>query len=328
MTPGISLEILDLRHFTAALLRPLLDAEGELWLKRLHWDYRASARLLMQYLDSRMLPGYAAVDAGRVLGYGFCVYEDSKAVIGDVFAAPQLAASAPEHGQTALEIEETLLAHILETLQHSPQVERIESQLLLHPSGNHGRIFRQNGFEIYRRLFMVQQLSRHVPLDQQHLPPELELRPWRDEDLNAAGRLISEAYTGHPDSLINDQYRSANGSLRFLHNIVRYSGCGVFSPGVSHVAVERSSREMVGIVLGSRVSPDSGHITQLCVRPRYRRQGLGRLLLAASAACFQAQGIREVSLTVTEANERAVELYKSESYTCTHMFDAAVWRRG
>ena len=33
----------------------------------------------------------------------------------------------------------------------------------------------------------------------------LELRAWRDDDLNAAGRLISEAYAGHPDSLINDQ---------------------------------------------------------------------------------------------------------------------------
>src|SRR6201995_3633694 len=87
-TPGVSLEILDLRHFTASLLRPLLELESDVWQQRLHWDYRASARLLMQYLDSRMLPGYAAVDAGRVTGYAFCVYEETKAVIGDVFALP------------------------------------------------------------------------------------------------------------------------------------------------------------------------------------------------------------------------------------------------
>ena len=70
------------------MLRPVLEAEGELWKQRLHWDYRASAKLLMQYLDNHMLPGYAALEAGQVTGYVFCVYEETKAVIGDVFALP------------------------------------------------------------------------------------------------------------------------------------------------------------------------------------------------------------------------------------------------
>jgi len=69
MAAGVSLEILDLRHFAAPVLRPVLDAEGELWSKRLHWDYRSSARLLMQYLDNHLLPGYAALEAGQVTGH-------------------------------------------------------------------------------------------------------------------------------------------------------------------------------------------------------------------------------------------------------------------
>src|SRR5580693_2978960 len=86
MATSVSIEILDLRHFSAPVLRPVLDAEGELWRQRLHWDYRTSSKLLMQYLDSHMLPGYAALEAGQVTGYAFCVYEETKAVIGDVFA--------------------------------------------------------------------------------------------------------------------------------------------------------------------------------------------------------------------------------------------------
>ena len=86
MASGVSIEVLDLRHFAAPLLRPLLEAEGDIWRRRLHWDYRTSAKLLMQYLDSHMLPGYVAMEAGQVTGYAFCVYEDTKAVIGDVFA--------------------------------------------------------------------------------------------------------------------------------------------------------------------------------------------------------------------------------------------------
>lgn len=329
MTSGVSFEILDLRHFTAPLLRPLLEAEGEVWRDRLHWDYQGSAKLLMQYLDSHMLPGYAALDGGKVTGYSFCVYEESKAVIGDVFALPDgHAGNSIGAPQTAVEVEETLLRHLFETLQHSPHVERIESQLLLHPSGIHRAVFREAGFEVYRRLFMVQQLESVNRDPQASLPPELELRAWRDEDLNAAGRLISEAYSDHPDSQINDQYRSPHGSLRFLHNIVRYSGCGAFAPRVSHVVVERASHEIVALVLGSRVSEQSGHITQLCVKPHYRRHGLGRLLLSVAAAAFARQDVSEVSLTVTEANEHAVGLYRSEGYACAHMFDAAVWQRG
>jgi len=340
MASGVSIEVLDLRHFAAPLLRPLLEAEGDLWRRRLHWDYRTSAKLLMQYLDSHMLPGYVAMEAGQVMGYAFCVYEESKAVIGDVFALasrPSDPGSTDHHSaedslfeaeaQPAREVEETLLRHLFETLQNSPQVDRIESQLLLHPSGAHADCFRQAGFEMYRRLFMVQPLAAVWNMPRPDLPPQLDLRPWRDDDLNAAGRLISEAYAGHPDSLINDQYRSAKGSLRFLHNIVRYSGCGTFSPQVSHVIFERSSRELVALVLGSRVSTQSGHITQLCVRPQYRRQGLARLLLSLAATWFFRQGVSEISLTVTEANVHAIELYRQEGYECTHTFDAAVWER-
>lgn len=328
MTPGISLEILDLRHFSAPLLRPLLEAEGDVWRERLHWDYRTSARLLMQYLDGHMLPGYAALDAGRVIGYAFCVYEETKAVVGDVFAQPgePTSVSGDRYLPSATELEHTLLRHLFETLQNSPQVDRIESQLLVHPSGQHSAVFREAGFELYPRLFMVQSLQS-APQPRAELPPALEMRLWRDDDLNAAGRLISLAYADHPDSVINDQYRSASGSLRFLHNIVRYSGCGVFVPQVSFVVTERGSRDLAGLILGSRVSDQSGHITQLCISPTYRRRGLARMLLNAAAAEFRRLGMSEVSLTVTQANTGAIGLYLHEGYECRHTFDAGVWER-
>jgi ribosomal protein S18 acetylase RimI-like enzyme len=188
-------------------------------------------------------------------------------------------------------------------------------------------MFLEAGFRIYHRLFMVQPLSGAWSRPLPALPAHLELRGWRDDDLNAAARLISEAYRGHPDSLINDQYHSPQGSLRFLNNIVRYAGCGAFSTIASHVVMDRASRELVGLVLSSRVSPESGHVTQLCIHPAYRRQGMARLLLAAAAAQFVRQGVAEISLTVTEANQDAIVLYTAEGYTCRHRFDAAVWQR-
>ena len=318
-----SSEILDLRHFSAAKLRPVLDAEGRIWKERLQWDYRASARLLMQYLDNHMLPGFAAVAAEQVIGYVFCVYEETKAVIGDVFALEH----GHEHTDQAHMLEDTLLKHLLELLVNSPQVDRIESQLLLHATGTHSEIFRRAGFDIFSRLFMVQHLAGLWSAPQPNLPSDLELRSWRDEDLAPAARLICDSYRNHPDSLINDQYRSVHGSMRFLNNIVRYSGCGTFSAPVSHVVVHRTSREFMALVLGSRVSQESGHITQLCVHPAYRRHGLARMLLGVAGFHFMRQGATEISLTVTEANQQAISLYNAEGYTCTHKFDAAVWER-
>jgi len=338
MAAAVSIEILDLRHFAAPVLRPVLDAEGEIWKERLHWDYRTSSKLLMQYLDSHMLPGYAALEGGQVTGYAFCVYEETKAVIGDVFALNcniagsdgQSAAPAPssQSPASALEIEQTLLRHLFETLLNSPQVDRIESQLLLHPSGVHSGIFRDAGFRVFRRLFMVQPLRNLWNHPRLELPRGLELRAWRDEDLTPAGQLISAAYRDHPDSVINDQYRSVHGSQRFLHNIVRYSGCGTFSPQVSHVVVNKSTKELVALLLGSRVSSQSGHITQICVHPGYRRLGLARMLLSVAAFHFMRHGATEISLTVTESNTTAIDLYHSEGYASAHIFDAAVWQRG
>jgi len=336
MASGLSLEILDLRHFAAPMLRPVLEAESAVWRERLNWDYLASAKLLLQYLDSRSLPGYVAVDGGQVTGYVFCVYEDAKAVIGDVFALPDGLPNGARHGLAmgkigeggaAREIEESLLQRLLELLLHSPGVDRIESQLLLHRDGEHSEIFLRAGFEVYRRLYMRRSLVGNPVEAKSKLTPELELRPWHDQDLNAAGRLIAEAYRDHPDSLINDQYRTVHGSQRFLQNIVRFPGCGVFSPQASHVIVDRIKREPIALLLGSRVSAQCGHITQICVHPAYRRLGLARQLLRVAAQQFQRQGMTELTLTVTEANVRAVSLYKSEGYGIAHLFNAAVWVR-
>jgi len=281
----------------------------------------------MQYLDNHMLPGFAALQSGRITGYVFCVYEENKAVIGDVFALPGAATDpgvepAPSHAT-----EETLLRHLFELLLNSPHVERIESQLLLHPAGTYTEMFRAAEFEIFRRLFLVQSLQSKSGPPSSNLPGNFELRLWREADLAPAARLICEAYHDHPDSLINDQYRSTHGSMRFLNNIVHYAGCGAFSAQGSYVVTDRDSRELAALVLGSRVSERSGHLTQVCVHPAFRRRGLARMLLAQAAYSFTRLGASEISLTVTEANREAIALYMDEGYTCAHSFDAAVWRR-
>ena len=319
------LEILDLRHFSANSLRPVLEAEGRVWSERLSWDYRTSTTLLLQYLEARALPGFVAVENGRVLGYTFCVYEDRKAVIGDVFALDD-----STYGYSQTEIEATLLSHLIALLQHSPGVERIESQLLLHTHELHGKLFRSAEFSVYRRIFMDLPLSRFSPSNaaarEGTLPAlDLQLRQWRDADFEAAGSLIANAYEGHLDSTINDQYRSVPGSLRFLHNIIRFPGCGTFDAAASHVLVSRKTGILAGLILCSKVRDDVEHITQLCVAGQARGNGLGALLLQVTANALKQRGFTRLSLTVTGGNERAAALYRRVGFTEQHTFDAMVW---
>ena len=55
-------------------------------MRSLCWDYSGSAEMVLRYMDAKILPGYAAVESGRVQGFSFFVYEGSKGVIGDLSA--------------------------------------------------------------------------------------------------------------------------------------------------------------------------------------------------------------------------------------------------
>lgn len=318
MGAAVQFEVLDLRHFSAASLRPLLEAESRVWKERLHWDYRGSADLLLQYLDSRVLPGYVSVENGRVTGYVFCVYEGHKAVIGDVFAA---------EGPTPPDaIRDELLRRLLEMLQSSPGVTRVESQLLLHPHGVHQQVFEEAGFETHERIFMEWALDPVLAeAANGAAAPGMELRRWSDGDFGAAARLIALAYEGHQDSHINEQYRTVAGSQRFLHNIVRFPGCGYFDAESSWVVVARATQQMAGLLLCSRVREDVGHVTQVCVAPEHRRAGLATLLLRSCAASLAKRKFGLLTLTVTARNRNAVALYERLGFRGTHRFDAMVW---
>ena len=327
------MEILDLRHFSSADLRPLLEDEVREWSRVLSWDYAGSAEMILRYVDAKILPGYAAIERGRILGYAFFVYEGSKGVIGDLFVASSGRLPDPH------EVESRLLLHVIETLQQSPGIHRVEAQLLVHEAGVVAKPFVEQGFQRHPRLFMVlpladarmnnvrmndmlrnDALKAAAPMDH-----EIEVRRWSELDYQPAAAVITTAYRGHVDSEINDQYRTLSGSLRFLNNIVRFPGCGTFDPEGSFVAVHKRARSLVGLILCSRVRHDVGHVTQVCVLPEYRSRGLGELLIAATAANLRQRNFSLLSLTVTGANARAVTLYERLGFDTKRVFDAFVW---
>jgi ribosomal protein S18 acetylase RimI-like enzyme len=222
------------------------------------------------------------------------------------------------------EVERRLLTHVIETLQQSPGVHRIEAQLLAHETGSASKPFVDQGFSRHARLFMTLPLTG-MQNGESKLSTKFEIRRWTEHDYQSSAGVITAAYRNHVDSEINDQYRTLSGSLRFLNNIIRFPGCGTFDPESSFVAVDRETHSLAGIILCSRVRHDVGHVTQVCVLPDYRVHGLGKLLLAATIRNLKQRKFTTLSLTVTEANKRAVELYLHLGFETKRVFDAFVW---
>jgi ribosomal protein S18 acetylase RimI-like enzyme len=182
---------------------------------------------------------------------------------------------------------------------------------------------------LYPRLFMEYDMAGgpgRVAVDgnREPLPEYIDLAGWSAPFYQAAAELIHSSYVNHIDALINDQYRSLHGSLRFLHNIVRFPGCGVFEADASWVLRDKRTDTLAGMVLCSRVSSDVAHITQVCVAEPYRGHGLGRTLLEHCMAHLAATGFSGITLTVTASNVPAVKLYKDVGFFVKHRFDAMV----
>jgi ribosomal protein S18 acetylase RimI-like enzyme len=213
---------------------------------------------------------------------------------------------------------------VIETLQQSPGIHRVEAQLLAHDANVVSRPFLETGFQRHPRLFMVLALGKSAA-QKNSLHPDVEIRPWTEADYQPSAAVITASYRGHVDAQINDQYHTLSGSLRFLNNIVRFPGCGVFDPESSYVALDRKARGIVGLILCSRVRKDVGHVTQVCVLPEYRGKRIGEMLLAATGGNLRKRSFTALSLTVTEANTKAVSLYRRLNFDSKRVFDAFVW---
>jgi ribosomal protein S18 acetylase RimI-like enzyme len=308
-------ETRDLRAFSANQLEPLLEDELREWQELLDWDFTRSADLVRRFVDLRALNGSALLD-GRVLcGYCYYVFEEHKGLVGDLYI---------NSAYRTRDRELMLLRNAMQEMITAPFVTRIESQLMLSPMypmrslpyGEYARAFERD--------FMLADLgdARNLPL--RNLSGLVKLDNWADYHSEAAAILIEEAYRGHVDSLINDQYRTVTGARRFLYNIVNYPGCGVFAPGASLVAMS-SFGELAGLSLASVVNDRTGHITQICVAPEFRGTGLGYELMRRSLLRLMHAGCRRVSLTVTSSNVEAIRLYEQMGFKKMRQFHAYVW---
>jgi ribosomal protein S18 acetylase RimI-like enzyme len=315
--PGRYVEsIVDLRELGVGHLDPLLEEENEAWRDELDWDFRPSADLVRRFVQSRSLNGFALADRGGVAGYSYFVVEEGKGLIGDFYVRAAVRSAGSEH---------RLLEAILDAMWRIPGLRRIEAQLMmLGVELEPGSAAYRGWLHSYPRRFLEIPLAtvRKFPANE---PSGAAFAPWTESWRDEAAALIANTYKGHIDSQINDQYQSNAGAHRFLTNIVQFLGCGAFFSPASFVAWDRERRAMCGVSLTSLVADETGHITQICVAPTHQGQGIGYELLRRSLTALASQGCRNVSLTVTSANESALRLYERMGFVTRREFAAHVW---
>lgn len=309
-------ELIELPHLNASDLDPLLAEEIGVWQRQFAWDFRPSADLLRRFLQTRSLYGYALRADGEIGGYAYHVCEGHKGLIGDFYLRSELISP----GNEAL-----LLGGVVQSLISTPGVRRIESQLMMLRTASSQQLPFGRYLKRHDRLFM--QIQRDAALNLRINPPSVNIvfLPWAERFQEDIARVVAGSYKGHVDSEINDQYRSIPGARHFLTNIVRFPGCGRFSPPASIIAVDQVSRRICGVCLSSLVSADSGHITQLCVLPAIRRARLGYELLRLALLRLAELGCTSMSLTVTCSNVEAIRLYESAGFRAIATFPALVW---
>jgi ribosomal protein S18 acetylase RimI-like enzyme len=313
-----SLEVLDLRHFQARDLVPLLEEEGQIWRQKLRWDFHASSDVVRRYVDMRALNGYVLRQGRLPIGYSYYVHEEHKILIGDLFVSEPFRTRESQH---------LLLRHVVEAAQNTPGVRRIEAQLMMLDSLTVQELYPPGELSVFERDFML--AERIGLLRRERLPPgpgaDIAFQPWAERHIQAAANLIAGAYQDHVDSRINDQYRSVAGANRFLHNIVQYPGCGTFFGPASLTALDRRTGVLCGVSLASLVAPRVGHITQICVSPAQRGRGIGSELLWRSLVAFLERDNDAVSLTVTASNRSAARLYERFGFRTVRRFRAYAW---
>ena len=308
--------LVELRHIRSAELSALLEEEARNWERMLDWDFRPSAGLVRRFVDMQALTGFALLVNGRVVGYSYYVCEERKGLIGDLYVMNDFA---------SVENEMNLLTAVLDSLLKAPLVGRVESQLMMLRNAAHIPPSYRRHLRTHRRNFMELDLEavEHLPLGKAN--SDIVVDSWTERKQDEAASLIANAYHGHVDSDINDQYRSPGGARRFLLNIVQYPGCGSFFQPASYVAIDSRNGRLCGICLSSLVNADVGHITQVCVSRAVRGTGVGYELMRYSLEALAKHACRKASLTVTATNTEAIELYERMGFRKVREFAAFVW---
>ncbi len=313
------MELASLADIPVGHLAPLFREEASHWNKQLFWDYTPTLQLVRKMVASRGLPGFVLRHQGTTVGYSYFVLDQLVGFIGGLYVLDSFA-EEPNYRR--------LIDKLVTTMRGLKSLERIESQVIpfnieFAPS------FLEQGFRVLPRYFLSAGVgSKDVSKRLAGLErvDGINIERWRPELVASAANVIYDSYIESPDMVLCRDYQSRKGCMRFLRNLIESPACGRFSHKDTRIALDLNGR-LCGVLLATKISDSTGMVPQLSVRRDCQGRGIGSWLLAEYMKAAEDAGLERVSLSVSQANRRAFELYVRLGFKTTKRFDALIWDR-
>ena len=309
------LEYFPISQMDESFLSPLMEEEEKMWMSDLEWDYSTIRLILTSFVKKRQLPGYAAVNAQKVIGYTYFLVNQTKGIIGALYA------SETNRSQEAVE---QLLALAISHLKDCRNIRRIESQIMPFHKRSITAAFAQHGFDYFPRYYLVLSLNS-MPKNPGILSQE-KIMPWNSIYLERAAAMTVLSYGDQTDAAICEDYCTKPGCESYLRSLVENPGCGFFMPQASFISLdERGS--LCGYLICSRISKHVAMIPQIAVHPSFQGHGVGTRLIHCTLRELKALNFHSVSLMVSKENRRADDWYRRLGFRIRKEFGAYVWQR-
>jgi GNAT superfamily N-acetyltransferase len=309
------IKYLPISYLDETLLLPLMQEEEKAWMSDLGWDYSPIRKILVSFIRQKLLPGYAAIDENEAIGYTYFLVNQSKGIIGALFALGKARSQ---------EAVEELLSLTVSCLKDSQSIKRVEAQIMPFNNLNLTHAFTQRGFNHCVRYYLELDLSNHRK--KVELPPAIKVIPWDSSVLDRAAEMTLLSYRDQADAEICEDYRTKTGCESYLRSLVENPGCGVFMPESSFIGVDWQG-DPCGFIICCKISNGAAIIPQIAVHPAYQGRRLGNVLINRAFAQLKSMGFRTVSLTVTQQNHRAFDWYQRLGFKIRKEFGAHVWER-
>ncbi len=297
------------------LLSPLMEEEENAWMSDLGWDYSPIRKILVSFMDQKLLPGYVAVNATEAIGYTYFLVNQAKGIIGSLYISK---------ASRSQEVVEKLLSLTISCLKESKSTQRVEAQIMPFHNLNLTATFTQHGFRYYPRYYLELDLIAHCR--EETMSTVDKLIPWDSAYLTQLAEMTFASYRSQVDAEICGDYGSAAGCVNYLRSLVDNPGCGIFMPEVSFISLNDQDMPN-GFILCCRIFEAAGMIPQIAIHPLYQSRGLGNALINRSFEQFRSLGFRTISLTVTKKNRRAFDWYQRLGFKIRKEFGAYIWQR-
>lgn len=316
------MEIAPLRATSLNELEAVFREEIETWNRQLTWDYRPAQTLIKSFLAVSPMPGFAVKnDNGESVGYIYFVVDRPVAFIGGAYVLHRFSESKAYC---------LLLDRAISFLTKLKIVERIETQLFPF-NFDFAPIFREKQFTALKRFFLSVELTDGKPATAEAISKSEQSSPyklaeWNQKLLKRGAKVIYDSHIGSPDHFLCRDYQTEAGCVRLLRNLVEHPACGQFSPEETKLALDSKGR-LCGILIASRINPDTGMVPQLSIRRDHQGRGLGSMLMRSYLRGAGESGLNRTTLSVSEENARACRLYRNLGFEPLKEFYAYVWQR-